>query len=122
MASVQKCWAHFRTGDCSMPVHTRHVLNVLLGQLLVRGHALRHVCPTVRRTAAVDHGSQRKWISEWEASLHKAHPSVYASTSNLSAQVCERGSEGFSESMQNQTDLVGPGRQSLLPDVWAPNS
>lgn len=97
MASVQKYWAHFRTGDCSMPVHTRHVLNVLLGQLLVRGHALRHMCPTVRRTAAVDHGSQRKWISEWEAGLHKAHPSVYASTSNLSAQVCERGSEGFSD-------------------------
>lgn len=112
MAIMQKCWAHFRTGDCSMPVHRRHVPNVLLGQLLVRGHGLRHMCPTVRRTVAVNHGSQRKWRSEREAGLHKAHPSVYASTSNLSAQVCERGSEGISESVQNQTDLVGSSFQA----------
>lgn len=90
----QICWAHFRTGDWPIPVCRKHVPDVLLGRLLVMGHApdlgtvRRHVCLTMRWTVAVEQGSHRgggRLVQE--ASLHKANPSVCEMTSLATCQL-----------------------------------
>lgn len=69
-------------GTGQMPMHRKHVPDMLLGQPLVAGHApdLGNssevcVCPVMRWTADAEQGSHRGGGRlEQEASLHKANP------------------------------------------------